>query len=56
VTLPVNVSSVVHVPKGATANLTVRVDNRNVVGTEEGGYVRIPVGSGSHTIERVTGP
>lgn len=56
VTLPVNATSIVYVPKGATSNLNVRVNNRNVVGTEEGEYLRVPIGSGTHTIERALGP
>lgn len=55
VSLPVNVTSFVHVPKGASANNTVRVDGTNVAGVEDNGYLRVPVGSGTHTIERALG-
>lgn len=52
VTLPVNISSSVYVPKGPGSNNTVRVDGRNVTGNVDGNYLRVPVGSGTHTIER----
>jgi alpha-L-rhamnosidase len=55
VTLPANVTSSVCVPKGASASRTVRVDGRNVTATEEGAFLRVAVGSGTHTIERVLG-
>jgi hypothetical protein len=50
--LPANVTSSVYVPKGSAPNNTVRVDGANVSGVEEAGYLRVPVGSGSHLIER----
>jgi hypothetical protein len=53
--LPVNVASVVFVPKGSVPGNTVRVDGRDVAGVEEAGYLRVPVGSGTHTIVRVVG-
>lgn len=53
VTLPVNVSSFVHVPRGAGAGNVVRVDGANVTGVADGAYLKVPVGSGTHTIERV---
>lgn len=52
VTLPANISSYAYVPKGASANNTVRVDGANVTGEVDGTYLRVPVGSGTHTIER----
>lgn len=52
VTLPANVTSFVHVPKGSATNNTVRVDGANVTGTVDGAYLRVPIGSGTHTIER----
>lgn len=52
VTLPTNVTSFVHVPKGSGTSTTVRVNNANVTGVVDGAYLRVPVGSGTHTIER----
>jgi alpha-L-rhamnosidase len=56
VTLPVNVTSFVYVPKGAATNNTVRVNGANVAGEPAGDYLRVPVGSGAHTIERALAP
>jgi alpha-L-rhamnosidase len=52
VSLPVNVDSVVCVPKGQGASRTVLVDGAPVTGVVVGEYLRVPVGSGSHVIER----
>lgn len=53
VSLPVNVSGNVYVPKGADANATVTVDGATVSGVIEGNYIRLAgIGSGSHTFER----
>ncbi|MEO7414143.1 MAG: alpha-L-rhamnosidase C-terminal domain-containing protein, partial [Opitutaceae bacterium] len=56
VSLPANVTSSVHLPKGSSASNTVRVDGANVVGVEDAGYLRVPIGSGAHTIERMLAP
>lgn len=50
--LPANVSSFVYLPKGTGQSLTVRVDGKDVAATAEGDRLRVPVGSGTHTIER----
>ncbi|MEO6080660.1 MAG: family 78 glycoside hydrolase catalytic domain [Steroidobacteraceae bacterium] len=52
VSLPVNVTSFVHVPKGSVTNNTVRVDGASVAGTQDGAYVKVPIGSGTHRVER----
>jgi alpha-L-rhamnosidase len=52
VQVPVNVTSVVCVPKGKVANTTVLVDGGRVLGVEDGEYLRVSVGSGTHTIVR----
>ncbi|MEO5958973.1 MAG: alpha-L-rhamnosidase C-terminal domain-containing protein, partial [Opitutaceae bacterium] len=52
VNLPVNVTAFVHVPKGVATHNTVRVDGANVAGVTEGDFLRVPVGSGAHNIER----
>jgi alpha-L-rhamnosidase len=57
VTIPVNVSAVVYVPKAGTTGPLVRVDGVDMAGTEEGGYVQVSgIGSGTHTFERVATP
>ncbi|MEO6567282.1 MAG: alpha-L-rhamnosidase C-terminal domain-containing protein [Opitutaceae bacterium] len=56
VSLPVNVTSFVHVPKGAVATNTVRVDGANVAAIEDAGHLRVPIGSGTHLIERALSP
>lgn len=55
-TLPVNVNSFVYVPKGAAAGTAVQVDGATVNGEPDGDYLRVSVGSGSHTIERTLNP
>lgn len=52
VRLPANVTAFVHVPKGAGADDTVRVNGATVTAVDAGGYLRVPIGSGAHTIER----
>lgn len=52
VTLPANVSSFVYVPKGERGTRIVRVNGVNVTGVEDGSYLRVPIGSGTHTLER----
>ena len=42
VSLPANVTSFVHVPKGTAANSTVRVDGANITAVEDAGYLRVP--------------
>jgi alpha-L-rhamnosidase len=57
VTIPVNVSAVVYLPKAGTTGLSLRVDGVDVTGTEAGGYVQVSgIGSGTHTFERVVTP
>jgi alpha-L-rhamnosidase len=56
VTLPVNVTSVVHVPKGDAGTTAVTVDGAAVAGTDAGATLSVPVGSGTHTIERALKP
>jgi alpha-L-rhamnosidase len=51
--LPVNVSAFVYVPRGAGTSNTVRVDGARVDGVVDGDYLRVPVGSGTHAVERM---
>ena len=57
VSIPVNISAVVYVPKAGTLGPSLRVDGVDMTGTEEGLYVRVSgIGSGTHTFERVATP
>lgn len=56
VTLPVNVSGHVIVPAGSATNATVRVNGSNVAAQAVGNTLIIPIGSGTHTIERALAP
>jgi alpha-L-rhamnosidase len=55
VTLPANITGYVHVPKGAAPGTTVRVDGATVTAEPAGDDLRVPIGSGTHRIERVLG-
>ncbi|MFT3992365.1 MAG: family 78 glycoside hydrolase catalytic domain [Luteolibacter sp.] len=53
VSIPVNVTAKVSVPKGSSAQTTVKVDGKSVTATEEGDYLILNgIGSGKHTIVR----
>lgn len=57
VTLPVNVTATIHVPKGDAPSRKVTADGITVVATEEGGYLRVGgVGSGTHRFVRTLKP
>jgi len=56
VELPANVTSEVFVPKGSTGDLTVRVNGKVTTATADGEFLKVAIGSGTHTIERIVGP
>ena len=56
VELPANVTSQVYVPRGAATDLNVRVNGVAMPATAEGDLLRIAIGSGTHTIERLLIP
>ena len=57
VTLPVNVTARISVPKGNADDKIVRVDGREATGIEEGRYLSVDgIGSGSHEVIRVFMP
>jgi alpha-L-rhamnosidase len=57
VTIPVNVTATIQVPRGLLAGDALKVDGVAVVGTPAGDYLSISgIGSGTHRVERVFGP
>lgn len=56
VELPANVTSHVYVPRGPATDATVRVNGVAVTATVEGDQLRIALGSGTHTLERLLKP
>lgn len=53
VSIPVNMSAKIHVPRGTSTNCVVRVDGEPVTGIEEGDYIAVgSIGSGTHTVVR----
>jgi alpha-L-rhamnosidase len=52
-TIPVNIKAKVYVPKSGTKGNTIKVNEIEATGTEEGNYVYVEnIGSGTHTFER----
>jgi alpha-L-rhamnosidase len=52
VTIPPNINATVHVPKGSATSTSVTIDGATAQTTDDGAYLSIPIGSGTHTIER----